>query len=166
MLRLPNALRCRFTAVSGILKRLEYIVLLICLVGCGQSNPYGTTYVEGIVLIDGSPIDGVQVTFAPNSTTSETQQMSAGGMTDKSGKFTLTTGGAPLGSGVLAGEYNVTFYKITVKETTFEESQAGKEPVTTYIVPQKYNDTKTSDITPVKVEKGDKNSFKFELKTN
>ncbi|MDR1480219.1 MAG: hypothetical protein LBJ00_14885 [Planctomycetaceae bacterium] len=26
LLRLPNALRCRFTAASGILKQLQYIV--------------------------------------------------------------------------------------------------------------------------------------------
>ncbi|MDR1479736.1 MAG: hypothetical protein LBJ00_12455 [Planctomycetaceae bacterium] len=29
LLRLPNALRCRFTATSGILKQLQYSIFLL-----------------------------------------------------------------------------------------------------------------------------------------
>ncbi|MDR2643417.1 MAG: hypothetical protein LBC74_11560 [Planctomycetaceae bacterium] len=146
--------------------RQLFIILLLCVFGyghgCGQNNPYSTNYVEGVVFVDGLPMEGVNVTFSPR----QPQGYSAGGVTDAAGKFKLTTGGAPVNSGALSGEYNVTFRKVQVKETTFEESQAGKQTTETYLIPAKYGDVQTSEISPVTVEKGNKNSFEFHLKTS
>ncbi|MDR1492206.1 MAG: hypothetical protein LBT05_05760 [Planctomycetaceae bacterium] len=137
------------------------MISLLSVLGCVQKNPYGTTYVEGVVLVDGTPMEGVSVTFSPRLPNGN----SAGGITDAAGKFRLTTGGAPINSGVISGEYDVAFRKVQVKETTFEESQTGKQPTETYLVPAKYGDAKTSGIAPVKVEEGKKNVFDFDLKT-
>ncbi|MDR1054204.1 MAG: hypothetical protein LBL39_08510 [Planctomycetaceae bacterium] len=144
------------------MKHLLIIISLLSVFGCAQKNPYSTIYVEGVVLVDGTPMEGVSVTFSPRHQNGN----SAGGITDTAGKFRLTTGGAPINSGAISGEYDVTFRKIHIKATTFEESQAGKQPTETYLVPAKYDDTKTSGIAPVKIEKGGNNSFKFELKTD
>ncbi|MDR1958382.1 MAG: carboxypeptidase-like regulatory domain-containing protein [Planctomycetaceae bacterium] len=146
------------------MKHLHIIIsLVIAFAGCTQRSPYDTAYVDGVVLMDGSPMQGVSVTFSP--VTNSAGGNSAGGVTDISGKFTLTTGGAPVGSGALDGEYDVTFRKVEVRETTFEESLTGKQPNEIDLVPKKYGNAKTSGIAPVKVEKGGKNSFKFELKS-
>ncbi|MDR2170757.1 MAG: hypothetical protein LBP59_11495, partial [Planctomycetaceae bacterium] len=94
----------------------------------------------------------------------------AGGLTDDSGKYKLTTGGAPVGSGAIPNEYNVTFSKIEIEGSNlnFDEYQkqiGDRPPKTTYIVPEKYGNVATSGIKPVKVEKGKKNVFDFNLST-
>jgi hypothetical protein len=142
-----------------------FIILLILFVGCAQQNPYDTTSVEGTVTLDGVPTAGVSVTFSPIGNGN-----SAGGLTNSSGKYKLTTGGAPVGSGAIPDEYHVTFSKIEIEGSNlnFEEYQkqiGNRQPKTTYIVPKKYGNSATSGISPVKVEKSKKNVFDFDLKT-
>jgi hypothetical protein len=146
-------------------KYFRLIVLLILFVGCAKTNPYGTTFVEGTVQLDGVPIEGVNVNFTPIGNGN-----SAGGLTNSSGKFRLTTGNAPVGSGVIPDEYKVTFSKIEIEGSnlTLEEYQkqiGSRPPKTTYIVPKKYDNSVDSGIAPVKVEKGKKNVFNFDLST-
>ncbi|MDR2755303.1 MAG: carboxypeptidase-like regulatory domain-containing protein [Planctomycetaceae bacterium] len=146
-------------------KYFGLIVLLILFVGCTKTNPYDTTFVEGTVQLDGVPVEGVNVNFTPIGNGN-----SAGGLTDSSGKFRLTTGSAPVGSGAIAGEYNVTFSKIEIEGSnlTFEESQkqfGSRPPKTIYIVPKKYDNAANSGIAPVTIEKGKKNVFNFDLST-
>jgi hypothetical protein len=145
---------------------LSAIIFVILLSGCAQKNPYDTTYVEGTVRLDGVPSAGISVTFASAGNDGN----SAGGLTNSSGKYKLTAGGAPVGSGAIAGEYNVTFSKIEIEGSNlnYEEYQkqiGNRPPKKTYIVPQKYGNSKTSDIPPVKVEKSKKNVFDFDLST-
>jgi hypothetical protein len=141
-------------------------ILLIFLTGCAQKNPYDTTLVEGTVRLGGVPTAGISVNFTPIGNNGN----SAGGLTDSSGKYQLTTGGAPVGSGAIADDYNVTFSKIEIEGShlNFEEYQkqiGNRPPKTTYIVPEKYGNSAASGIAPVHVEKGKKNVFDFDLKT-
>ncbi|MDR1484911.1 MAG: carboxypeptidase-like regulatory domain-containing protein [Planctomycetaceae bacterium] len=141
------------------------IIFVIVLSGCGQKNPYDTVYVDGTVTLDGVPIANANVIFAPlgNGNT-------AGGLTDASGKYKLTTGGAPVGSGAIPDDYDVTFFKAEIEganltEEEYEKQIGNRMPKNIYIIPEKYTDTATSGITPVKVEKGKKNTFNFNLTT-
>jgi hypothetical protein len=144
-----------------------FIILAVLLNGCTQQkNPYDTTLVEGTVRLDGVLTEGISINFTPIGNNGH----SAGGLTDTSGKYQLTTGGASVGSGAIPDEYHVTFSKIEIEGSNlnYEEYQkqiGNRKPKTTYIVPEKYKNPTTSGIMTVKVEKGKKNVFDFDLKT-
>jgi hypothetical protein len=145
---------------------LKLFVFLILFVGCAKTNPYDTVLVEGTVRLDGVPATEVNINFTPISNNGN----SAGGLTNSSGKYQLTTGSAPVGSGAIPDEYNVTFSKIEIEGSnlTFEEYQkqfGNRSPKTIDIVPKKYGNSSTSGVSPVKVEKGKKNIFDFDLST-
>jgi hypothetical protein len=55
--------------------------------GCGPSGPTRAP-VSGTVLIDGKPVEGIEVNFA-------TADVAGSGVTDASGKFMLSPGAAP-----------------------------------------------------------------------
>ena len=147
---------------------MTLIFAVACFNGCGgNKNPFGTVYLEGTVTLDGTPIDGVSVTLIPLDSG---EQLSAGGVTDTSGKFTVTAGGSPAGSGARPGKYDITFSKISVGAVaSYEESlklYGGGQPPVTYLIPQKYESAKTSGIEPVTVDTDKKkNVFTFELTT-
>ena len=133
---------------------------LLFLVGCAEDNPFGTVYVEGTVTLDGTPIQEVSVTFIPVD-----GEQSAGGITDISGKFTLTTGGSPSGSGAKPGTYNVAFNKIEVEGAGLSEEEymakyKGVTPPVIYHIPQKYGNPAASGIEPITVDT-DKANNKF-----
>jgi hypothetical protein len=138
-----------------------------CLIGCNR-NPYVAVNVTGIVRVDGKPMDKVIVSFqAVND-----KQPGAVGMTDINGRFVLTTGMAPFGSGAIPGQYHVTFFKSDLPEkyrteTTEEFMQkfGNIEVPFVFIVPEKYGSTNTSGIAPVTVEKKGKNHFEFDIST-
>src|SRR5262245_14538073 len=79
---------------------LAVVIALGGLVGCG-----GTSKVEGVVTLDGKPVEGAVVTFVPTDDKGTTPV----GQTDSSGKFTLTTNGKP---GAKSGDYKVTVTKV------------------------------------------------------
>lgn len=139
--------------------------------GCGPANPYGTIPVKGSVVLDGKPVQGVNVMFVPTNPNG----MGASGLTDDKGTYVLTTGGAPFGTGATPGEYDVTFSKVSNegagKPTSVDDFNAGlasgtassRAPKAVHLIPQKYSLQTTSGIKPVVVEKGKPNDFKFEL---
>jgi len=142
-------------------------LFLSLFIGCAQENPFGTVYLEGTVTLDGVPIDGVNVTLIPLD---EGEQLSAGGVTDASGKFTVTAGGSPAGSGARPGTYNVIFSKVSIARTeSYEESMAlygGRQPPATHLIPQRYGSARTSGIEPITVDTDRrKNRFTFELES-
>ena len=148
---------------------LTLLLSLATFVGCGGSNknPYGAVYLEGTVTLDGSPMEGISVTLVPRD-----GDLSAGGITDAAGKFTVTTGGSAAGTGAKPGEYDVTFYKVelTGQGLSYEEYQkqfGDKQPETVYLVPKKYESAKTSEIPPITVSsnKAD-NKFDFALSSD
>ena len=139
---------------------------LLVLQGCGSGNSLGTTSVAGIVNVDGTPMEGVSVTFAPVDTTGR----ECYGTTDAKGKFTMTVPGAEVGSGAIPGEYRVMFSKMSdpfagLSEEEIERKSAGGIPPSVNLLPEKYSNRDATDIAPVKVEKGKKNHFPFDLST-
>ena len=139
------------------------ILLLPFFIGCAENNPFGTVYVEGTVTMDGEPIEGVHVTFMPRDPGAD---LSAGGITNASGRFTLTAGGSPAGSGAVPGSYDVTFSKL---EHAIPPPLEGRPrvfhlPGPTYLVPQRYESPSTSNIEPVTVSTNRReNVFTFDL---
>jgi len=144
---------------------IAFIFSLPLLTGCQQDNPFGTVYVEGTVTLDGAAIDGVSVTFIPRDSG---EQLSAGGVTSANGKFTLTAGGSPAGSGARPGTYDVIFSKEEIPQTESPEEAVrlygGGQPPVTYVIPRKYGSPVTSGIEPITVDTDrKKNSFTFVL---
>jgi hypothetical protein len=148
---------------------------LVALGGCSESGP-SVEYVEGVVTLDGQPIEGVNVGFAP---VDEKTGTSAVGTTDASGTFKLTAipNGAP-GAGAKAGDYLVTFSKVTSSDPnaamTTDDPNYGKLPeggamsqpaTSTRVIPEKYENPATSGIkVTVKPGKNAGPEFKFDLK--
>ena len=79
-------------------------------VGCGG----GQAKVEGVVTLDGSPVQGATVTFTPT----EGSAVPGIGLTDGSGEFRIESGAK---SGLASGTYKVTVVK--------EEASQGDAPV-------------------------------------
>ncbi|MDR1270426.1 MAG: hypothetical protein LBK82_12965 [Planctomycetaceae bacterium] len=143
--------------------------VLILLAGC-KSNPLGVVPVNGTVLLDGQPIEGVQVTFSSLSGNGVT----AIGTTDAQGRFVLTTTGADFGSGAIPGEYAPTFSKTVYNfpdgdkvpsENYLSEKPSNVRPVAVEMIPARYAQSKTSGIESITVQKNGKNIFNFELKS-
>lgn len=133
-------------------------VCVLVLGACHRQPVLKTQPVEGTVTLDGKPVEGATVTFVP---VVEGQGASATGITDASGKFTLTVvdtsrgRGAP-GGGTVPGDYFVGVMKTTFPQAASEEeeeeggktkgTEAPSEPKLTHVVPQKYNDPKRSGL--------------------
>ena len=86
--------------------------------GCRPAGP-AVHYVEGVVLLDGEPVDGATVGFSPIEA-----GMPAFGRTDAKGVFKLTTvRGGGQGKGAMTGSYAV-----TVKKWRDWSIELGPEP--------------------------------------
>ena len=153
------------------MRKLSCLLLFCCaplvLQGCGPANPYGTVVVTGKVTVDGEPMEGISVAFAPSAA----DGMTAYGMTIANGTFTLTTGGAPFGTGAKPGSYIVSFSKVTsgpgMSMAEFEAGarQPAGPPQAIHLIPEKFSDPKKAGFDPVEVQKGGKNNFDFNLNT-
>jgi len=143
------------------------IVSVALFIGCSQPNPFGTVYVEGFITLDGQPVSDVDVTLNPRDGVHV-----AGGLSDANGKFTVTTGGAPLGSGAQPGEYDVTLRKVHMEgsDLSMEElaiRYGGRMPPVTHLIPARYNEVRTSGFEPITVTTDKRqNVFRFELTSN
>ena len=124
--------------------------------------------VTGKITVDGEPMEGITVTFAPSGS----NEMGAYGMTDATGSYKLTTGGAPFGTGAIPGPYIVTFSKVTSRPgMSLAEFEAGVSrqpagpPKVIHLIPEKFSNPNTVGFDPVEVKKGGKNNFDFNLET-
>jgi hypothetical protein len=90
---------------------------LLVAVGCG-GGPDKPVKVEGVVTLDGQPVDGATVMFNPLASNGR----QATGVTGEDGKFRLTT--YSTGDGALPGDYKVTIEKPTTA------AAAGVQPGT------------------------------------
>ena len=86
------------------------LLLTFTFVGCGPQG-LNTCYVEGVITLDGQPLDGALVTFFPADTT---EGKVAAGTSDASGKYTLTSDGGLPEKGALEGDYVVTVKKVEI----------------------------------------------------
>lgn len=91
---------------------LMAISLLCILVGC-NSKPQ-TVQVEGIVKLDGKPLEGASVLFFPMGKNSQ----AARGTTDSAGVFHLSTFAQE--DGAIPGEYKVLVTKTDASQPQFE----------------------------------------------
>ena len=122
---------------------------VICLfIGCGEKRQYSKTeMVEGIVTLDGVPVEEAEVIFYPmGSDTGE----SATGKTDEKGYYRLSSMmGAP-GKGTTAGNYGVTVSKWFVEELAEPYYDPAQDAVVKFKSEEKlpviYTDIKDSPL--------------------
>lgn len=130
--------------VMGLLALVSAVLLLA---GCGSGKP-ATVPVSGVVKVDGKPMEGATVTFMPKA-----GGRPATGVSDASGKYTLTTFQG--GDGALAGEHAVIVTKI--KQTGAVGDKSGSPPdgamlsgpsagKVEYEIPQKYATPENSGL--------------------
>ena len=154
------------------------LAMVVGLAGCGKQGPV-VNYVEGVVTLDGTPLEGATVGFSPVDTV---KGIGAVGTTGANGVFKLTAvqGGKPDG-GAVAGEYFVTFQKVSLPIQSNEEleklrtdpnygkatAQKSAAPKYKTIVPIAYGVGTTSGFrVTVKAGKNAGDEFKFNLKSD
>ena len=145
-----------------------WAVMVVCglvatgLSGCKKPG-LQVNFVEGVVLLDGSPVADATVEFAPLTPGG----LTAIGRSDASGRFRLTTtrGGAPNG-GAVAGDYTVLFkkadYDLKGTGKTRADDMDGVPLI--YEIPKRYGAPETSGLkATVKQGRNNGPDFKFEL---
>ncbi|MDR2345857.1 MAG: hypothetical protein LBE18_07295 [Planctomycetaceae bacterium] len=136
------------------MKHLVPIVLLICLVGCTNSNPQGRISVSGEVTLNGQPLKDGNVEFA-SVEGSVPMMMTGAKITD--GKFTTT-----VVNGLIPGQtYTVKFSATEEVPGQFDTTPNGdKVPLKKDVIPLKWGSQSTETIT---CEKGKPATFDFNL---
>ena len=151
-------------------------LMVLTVLGCGPSTPgLDTVKVTGLVTLDGSPVEGATVVFAPTGGSGT----AASGVTDASGNYQLTTRDPD--DGVLPGSYLVMISKTEVTDPTagavkpgMTDEEATKaaadardaagsaEATAKDLLPAKYKDPGASGF-KAEVTKGGQTEFNFEL---
>jgi hypothetical protein len=131
---------------------------LVIAVGCGPGNP-ATAPVSGTVKLEGSPLAGATVQFAPTTEPRHT----ASAVTDASGNYTLRTFGQA--DGAVPGPYKVMVTKFEDVEVGVEtEGEHKGEPLfeSKNLVAEKYS---MMEQTPLEftVKAGEDNNFPIEV---
>ena len=131
--------------------------LAICLIlpGCRRGPP--VVYVEGVVTMNGEPLERANVGFTPVGTPGA---MTAAGFTDAKGKFVLSTHTAKFGAGATVGDYVVIVTKTVIPPGEEEKDSPKVELVT----PAVYRLKETSPLRAT--VKNGKNRFEFDLKSD
>lgn len=130
--------------------RTWLLLSVLAVVGCGSDGPE-LADVTGTVTLDGKPLQGARVTFAPESKGSPSY-----GMTDAEGNYSLMYSRDE--SGAMVAKHNVS---IETEKLSAEDMAEGV-PVPEFVpVPEKYNQpgALTADVKP-----GD-NDIDFDLKS-
>lgn len=140
----------RFTMVRPV--ALAIVVMTVVVVGC-QRGP-DVVYVEGVVRMDGEPLEGASVAFTPVESKGE---LPAAGFTDADGRFVLSARGGRLGRGTTVGDYIV----IVKKEVVPPGQEEALDPVVELHTPKQYIQKETSPLRAT-VVKG-RNRFEFDL---
>lgn len=146
----PEVIRRPRRAAVGI------VLAVIGVAGCGGGGP-ALEKVNGLVTLDGKPVEGATVSFVPGS-----GGLFASGLTGADGRFTLNTAapGARPGGGAVAGEYRVTIVKMesSAQRRTDDPNDPNYDPLASvgdnpnapkkpkYLVPQAYGDAAKSGL--------------------
>ncbi|MBQ7815398.1 MAG: carboxypeptidase regulatory-like domain-containing protein [Thermoguttaceae bacterium] len=138
------------------------------LAGCSKARIKGLVPVEGVVTLNGEPVSGATIMFAPKKHDPSRPKGSAQAVTDASGKFQMTT--LDPGDGVFPGDYYVTVTKDRVEGgLSLEEVKRQHEnpelrddasaPEQTLIreLPDKYADINSSGLDQTIPAEGNKN---------
>jgi hypothetical protein len=145
------------------------MIAMVAIVGCGPRGP-AVEMVEGVVLLDGKPVEGATIFFSPAPKDGKPQGgMPAAGRTAAGGTFRLNAvGGAKAGAGTKVGEYVITIVK--------QESDALPAPDPNG-PPAPPGDIKLRDLLPAIYKLGTtsplratvkpgKNTYRFELESS
>ena len=156
-----NHVRCRRTALACIgrvacgaadfisltihqlMKKIHLFAILLTslfLIGCGEQGP-NTHHVEGVVTLNGEPLDGAMLSFHPVTGGENTR--SAAGRTNESGGYTLTADTGLQGRGAFAGEYIVTVRKV---EHTPVLGGDPRDTTQTLITPRAYSEPNSTPL--------------------
>ena len=150
-----------------IFSLLPFVCLLVLFSGCGPGGP-ALQYVEGVVTLDGKPVEDANISFAPKQvleTDNDNGPLLAGGQTDANGRYKLSTSlSTGIDKGTTVGEYVVTIVKKRVTNPPTGPGQQMGRPIFEYTVPRVFENSDDSKIT-VTVVKG-KNTFNFDLKSD
>lgn len=152
-----------------------FAILLGVSSGCGKKGP-PTQYIEGVVTLDGKPVEKALVGFIPTQSADMSNPnnlnvpLIATGNSDADGKFRISAvQGGKIGRGTTVGEYRVMIVKKEM--TNIPVGQKGKPtpvmkgpPKFRYVVPKVFEDPNKSGIV-VTVKKGT-NKFDFALKSD
>jgi len=130
----------------------------LILIGCQRSE---FQYVEGVITLDGVPVEGASVTFRPR----EEGGMMAAGISDASGRYRLNPLRGKDGAGALVGEYDVSIIK--TREPSDGVARGTREDRIEYVTPPGYADKATSGLTAtIKPGRNTGESVSFDLKGN
>jgi hypothetical protein len=160
---LPRRGSRRHVGCTG--SRWWVVIAALVVPGCSNSavdpNRPQVVPATGVVLYEGRPIGGAEVTF-----NNEAAGTTGSAKTDESGRFVLSTFGR--NDGVVPGPQLVAIRRVDVIDKTppgVDVSAGGKAipPEIRWIIPQKYSDAKKSGLT-ADVAVGGTNDFKFDLK--
>ncbi len=147
----------KYLAVVGLVAALALPIVL----GCGSPGTAETAKVTGTVTYKGNPLEGVSVGLIPQGAGGRP----ASGLTDASGKFTLST--FKTGDGAIPGAH-----KVVISEPTDPNKpppMPGMPGYEAYMkkrasrFPEKFSSDRTTTLT-VTVERGKANELPIELK--
>jgi len=117
--------------------------------GCGKTKPPPVVEAVGIVRLDGKPLKNVMVRFVPVNDLGP--DFHASGVTDESGRFTLTCNGRP---GACACEHRVTVSEAEIPAHLKSEDLKVQAELARYLeglggrpLPPKYSNLAESPLT-------------------
>lgn len=129
---------------------LSLSVLMLCFCGCPSSDG-NIGWVEGVVTLDGEPVDGATVRYYPAS-----GERGSSGKTDSNGYYELRYTRSE--QGAVVGEHKVT---ISTEVEADGYGQKNAPAARAESIPKKYLDRKNTELTAT-VASGS-NTFNFEL---
>ena len=130
--------------------------------GCGpKGSSLPTQHVQGVIKLDGSPLEGALLTFTPVAA----DGVAASGYSDAEGVYQLTSVGGDPQRGALVGDYTVTVNKVSITMVKTPPLNPGEEPQETAVqkslLHKNYNNAKTTPLKATVVQ--GKNVFDFSL---
>lgn len=147
------------------------VAVVVTSTGCPEPEPadrLDRVPATATVTYNGTPVEGATVTLFPKDSGGK----GAFGLTDSSGTATLGT--YESGDGAVPGEYTVTVFKTEgatsgvvgdaeESDVAEEEEESEEDVEAADLLPVKYKDISTTDLSATVTEGGD-NAFVFELK--
>ena len=142
------------------------IGLLIPVIGCDpKGRGLKVEFVEGVVTLDGEPVEGATITFIPVNEGEGAE--SAIGRSKEGGKYKLSSMNGDPEKGAIAGEYRIIVTKTDVHTPSTEgmtyEQASNVTAIHTEVLHAIYRDRTKTPLTAT-VNKG-KNKIDIELKS-